>query len=62
MGDVEKNAEQYKKYNNVTDIVSEAGLYIQNSALFEKELIETETQLRVVASMQDFMNKRKRMT
>ena len=58
LGDVEKTAEQYKKYNNVTDIVSEASLYIQNSAIFEKELIETETQLRVVASMQDFMNKK----
>ncbi len=58
LGDVEKNAELFKKYNNVTDIVSEAGIYIQNASEFEKSLIETETQIRIIQSMDDFMKKK----
>ena len=57
LGDVVKDAEGFKQSNQVTDIVSEAGLYLQNSALYEKELIEVETQLRIVESMIGFMKK-----
>lgn len=55
LGDVERDAEGFKQSNKVTDIISEAGLFLQNSALYEKQLIETETQIRVVASMIEFM-------
>jgi uncharacterized protein involved in exopolysaccharide biosynthesis len=58
LGDVEKDAEGFKKDNKVTDIVSEAGLYLQNSVEFEKSLIETETQLRIVKDMEDFMRQK----
>ncbi|HEY0045891.1 MAG TPA: Wzz/FepE/Etk N-terminal domain-containing protein, partial [Flavobacterium sp.] len=57
LGDVERNAESYKKDKGVTDIVSEAGIYLQNSVTFERELIETETQLRIIQSMMEFMEK-----
>ena len=55
LGDVEKNAEGFKESNQITDIVANAGVYLQNSVVFEKELIETETKLRVVASMMEFL-------
>ena len=56
LGDVERDAEGFKKSNRLTDIVSDAGVYLQNSVDFEKALIETETQVRIVGSMIDFMN------
>ncbi|MET0758864.1 MAG: polysaccharide biosynthesis tyrosine autokinase [Flavobacterium sp.] len=54
---VEKEAETFKKANRVTDITSEAGLFLQNASEFEKKEIEIETQLKVVKSMTDFVNK-----
>ncbi len=55
LGDVERSGEAYKKSNQVTDIVSEAGLFLENASEFEKAFIETETQLRVVSSLRDFV-------
>ncbi|MET0945521.1 MAG: polysaccharide biosynthesis tyrosine autokinase [Flavobacterium sp.] len=54
---VEKKAEFFKKVNNVTDIASEAQLFLQNASEFEKKEIEIETQLKVVQAMADFVNK-----
>ena len=62
LGDVERDAEGFKRSNRLTDIVSDAGIYLQNSVDFEKALIETETQLRVVSSMSEFMNTSKSET
>ncbi|MGV8995171.1 MAG: GumC family protein [Flavobacterium sp.] len=59
LGDVEKNAEGFKESNQITDVVANAGVYLQNSVVFEKELIEAETQLRVVKSMMDFLKSTK---
>lgn len=59
LGDVEKNAEGFKESNQITDVGANAGVYLQNSVVFEKELIETETQLRVVKSMMDFLKSTK---
>ena len=47
---VESDVESFKKENKVTDIVSEAGLFLENATEFEKKEIETETQLKVVSS------------
>ena len=55
LGDVEKGTEGFKKLNNITDIGSQAELFLHNSADFTKDLIETETQLRVVETLIDFM-------
>ena len=52
---VEKDAEEFKKTNKVTDITSEAGLFLENASEFEKREIETETQLKVVNTMLDYM-------
>ncbi|MBF6607618.1 MAG: polysaccharide biosynthesis tyrosine autokinase, partial [Flavobacterium sp.] len=45
----------YKKSNQVTDIVSEAGMYLRNAGEYERMFIETETQLRVVESLRNFV-------
>lgn len=55
LGDVEKDAEQFKKSNRVTDIESQGEMYLRNSVEAERALIEVETQLNVVSSMSDFM-------
>lgn len=48
---VEKDVENFKRENHVTDIVSEAGLFLENASAFEKKEIEVETQIKVVESL-----------
>ncbi|MFC4177784.1 GumC family protein [Flavobacterium gossypii] len=54
--DVEKDVEGFKKQNNLTDIPTEATMFLENAAEYQKKLIETEIQLNVVASMRQFLN------
>ncbi|MBN9285014.1 MULTISPECIES: polysaccharide biosynthesis tyrosine autokinase [Flavobacterium] len=56
---VEKNVEGYKKQNKITDITSEAGLFLENASQYEKNVVETETRLKVVASMKEFLKNSK---
>ncbi len=55
LGDVEKEAESYKKTNKITDLPSEAELYLKNASDFKTEEISIETQLHVVDIMIDHM-------
>jgi capsular exopolysaccharide synthesis family protein len=55
LGDVEKDVEGFKKNNNITDIASQASLYLTSSVDFEKELINIETQLKIVNVMIDYL-------
>ncbi|KQS48652.1 tyrosine protein kinase [Flavobacterium sp. Leaf359] len=54
--DVEKDVEGFKKQNNLTDIPTEATMFLENASEYEKKQIETEIQLNVVASMRQFLN------
>jgi len=54
---VEKDVESFKKSNNLTDIESEAKLFIEGSNEYDKKGVETEIQLNVVNSMLDFIKK-----
>lgn len=54
---VEQNVESFKKINNVTDIESDAKLFIEGSSEYNKKGVETEIQLNVVSSMLEFMKK-----
>lgn len=54
---VEREAESYKKKNKITDLPTEAELYLQNASEFKKGSIEVGTQLKVVEVMIDFMRK-----
>lgn len=52
---VEQDVETFKKENRITDIVSEAGLYLENASEFEKLNIANDTQLKVVESMLNYI-------
>ncbi|MGQ7945093.1 GumC family protein [Flavobacterium sp. WC2509] len=54
---VEKDVEQFKKSNKLTDIDSEATLYIEGANEYTNKSIEAEIQLNVVQSLLDFMKK-----
>src|SRR5690606_6025318 len=53
---VEGDIEKFKKINRVTDIVSEAQLFLQNSSEYEKNAIETATRLKVVDDVLKLIN------
>lgn len=44
----EINVENYKKQNNLTNLSSEAGLYLQTSSEYNKKLAEIETQINLI--------------
>lgn len=54
---VEKDVESFKQSNGLTDIESEAKLFIEGSSEYNKLSVQNEIQLNVVASMLDFMKK-----
>lgn len=54
---VEQDVESFKKTNRLTDIESEAKLFIEGSNEYDKKGVETEIQLNVVSSLLDFIKK-----
>ncbi|HOZ81275.1 MAG TPA: GNVR domain-containing protein, partial [Candidatus Woesebacteria bacterium] len=54
---VEKDVESFKTSNSLTDIESEAKLFIEGSSEYNKKSVENEIQLNVVSSLLDFMKK-----
>ncbi|KAF2332516.1 GumC family protein [Flavobacterium daemonense] len=54
---VEQDVETFKKSNKLTDIESEAKLFIEGSTEYDKKGVETEIQLNVVSSLLDFIKK-----
>lgn len=52
---VEKESEVYKKEKGVTDIKSEADNFLENSSTFQKNLLDVETQLKVITSVYDYI-------
>jgi tyrosine-protein kinase Etk/Wzc len=54
---VEKDVEQFKKSNKLTDIETEAKLFIEGSSEYNKKRVEMEIQLNMVSSMLDFIKK-----
>ncbi|MBO9584144.1 MAG: polysaccharide biosynthesis tyrosine autokinase [Flavobacterium sp.] len=54
---VEQDVESFKKTNQLTDIDSEAKLFMQGSTEYDKKGVETEIQLNVVNSLLDFIKK-----
>jgi len=57
LGEVEHDVENFKKYNNLTDINTEAKLYIEGSNEYNKKVLETEIQLNMIASMMEYIKK-----
>jgi tyrosine-protein kinase Etk/Wzc len=54
---VEQDVESFKKANKLTDIESEAKLFIEGSTEYDKKGVETEIQMNVVSSLIDFIKK-----
>lgn len=55
LGDVERAGESFLKENRLTNIETDAQTLVQNSVSFEKELIQAETQIKVVNSLIDYL-------
>ncbi len=55
LGDEESKAKGFKEANQLFDISTNAKIYLDNYSEVEKGLVETETKLRVVEIMIDFM-------
>lgn len=54
---VEKDAEQFKTANKLTDIETEAKLFIEGSSDYNKKKVAIEIQANMVSSMLDFIKK-----
>ncbi len=54
---VEQDVESFKKSNSLTDIESEAKLFIEGSSEYNKLSVQNEIQLNVVSSMLEFLKK-----
>ena len=54
---VEQDVERFKTSNKLTDIETEAKLFIEGSNTYNKKRVEIEIQLNMVASMLDFIKK-----
>jgi tyrosine-protein kinase Etk/Wzc len=53
--DVEKNVEQYKKRNDLTDVSSEAQLYLKQASEYNNQLAEFEIQLDVLNATENYL-------
>lgn len=59
---VESDEESFKKKNKLTDIPSEAILFIENASEYEKKVVENEMQVKVVEAMSEYINDSKNET
>jgi capsular exopolysaccharide synthesis family protein len=57
LSEVEKEVELYKRKHGVTDVSSEAGMYLQNSSEYQKELAKLEIELEVLNSLEKYLLK-----
>lgn len=55
----DKNIEDYKVQNNITDISSEAGIFLESAAENDKKLLESTTQLQLVNYVNNELNSSK---
>lgn len=53
----ESDKERYQMQNKITGQTEEVGLFLQNATEFEKREIDTETQIKVVETMMDYLKK-----
>ena len=57
---VEQNVQDFKNSNRLTDIETEAKLFIEGSSEYDKKGVEADIQLNMIGSMLDFMKKSKK--
>lgn len=56
LSDVEKDVEQYKMQNNLTDVGSNAQIYLQTASEYNKELSDFELQLEIINSLERYVS------
>ncbi|MFV8370402.1 GumC family protein [Flavobacterium sp. LB2R40] len=57
---VEQNVQSFKNTNQLTDIETEAKLFIEGSSEYDKKGVEADIQLNIISSLLDFMKKSKK--
>ncbi|WP_162343318.1 GumC family protein [Cyclobacterium salsum] len=55
LSEVEKNVETYKKENELTDVSSNAELYMQSASAYSKELEDLEIQMDIINSLENYV-------
>ncbi|MDD4969950.1 MAG: polysaccharide biosynthesis tyrosine autokinase [Paludibacter sp.] len=58
LGDVESRVENYKQDNGLTDIKSEAEMFIKQTGDFTQKRLEVETQLAIVSDIDEYIHKK----
>ena len=58
LGDVESKVESYKQNQGLTDIQSQSNMFIQQTGDFAQKRLQVETQLAVVAGLDDYLHKK----
>jgi len=58
LNDVESQVENYKQTQGLTDIKSEADLFIQQTGNYEQKRLEVETQLAIVTDIDNYIQKK----
>ena len=53
--DVELNVESYKKANSITDITSEADIFLKSSSEYDRKLADIETQLNLIGYIETYV-------
>jgi capsular exopolysaccharide synthesis family protein len=56
LGEAESNIVSYKQQNRITNIQTEAQLFVQQSGQNEQKLLDIETQLNIISYIQQFVN------
>ncbi len=57
LSDVERDVETYKQANQLTDISSNAKIYLERNNEFDQQRITVETQLSLIRFVEEFINK-----
>ena len=58
LGDVESRVENYKQDNGLTDIKSEAEMFIKQTGDFTQKRLEVETQLAIISDIDEYIHKK----
>ncbi|WPP52910.1 GumC family protein [Catalinimonas niigatensis] len=57
LSEVEKSVEEYKQQNDLTDVSSNAQMYLQRANEYNKQLADYEIQLDILNSLEDYVKK-----
>lgn len=55
LGETEKNLEKYKKREGLTELSSNAQMYLQKGSQYEEKRVECETQLNLLLSLKNYL-------